>query len=134
MEGYTSGSTDAEFEVKPDFDDQKEEAVNPFADFGTEMEKIRQQQAPSIILEPTLEAVNNETEVSIKTEDGDSIDPNRIPNQQEDILARSWASEMQLITFRTSAAAVADEHLKKQDVKLFASGCGVRGPARRRLV
>jgi hypothetical protein len=111
MEGYNSDTTNSEFEAKPDFDEQEEDAVDPFADFTTEMQKIRQE-APYIKPEPTPEPLHSETEIPSNAEPGNDTD------QMNDIPAKTWASAMQLTTFRNSAATVADEHLKKQNVKL----------------
>lgn len=118
IEGDISDSTNSEFEAKPDFNEEEEDTVNPFADFTAELEKIRQQQTPCIKREPMPEPLGNMTGSSIRAEDGNHIDTEVYPDQEENFPAKMWASEMQLIKFRSSAKTIVDEYIKDQNIKL----------------
>jgi hypothetical protein len=105
IEGDHSETENSEFEVEPDFKEEEEDAANPFADFNSELEKIRQQQVHSIKREPVPE---------IGAEGGNHVDN----LDQENFPESMWASATQLVKFRASANTIADEYVKDQNIKL----------------
>jgi len=111
--------SEAEDEALPNFDGGMEDTVDPFGNFESEIDKLRRRPVTGVKREPSVdETVHwSWTGEGRTNEGGDHVKVET--NQHHEVaLSNPWASQMQLLAFRASAEKIADDYLKKKDIKL----------------
>lgn len=105
-DGNVSGEDIREAELEPDFHADDGELLGPTADLEERIREIlRQTTALPVGRDPTQQVIDDENNTD--------QNPNSIP---------CWDSEMQLVRFRETAAQLADDFLKSNNIKISTSG------------
>jgi len=135
-EERTADDSETEDEVLPDFDEEMEDTVDPSGNFESEIDKLRKRlkEEPSADETPywswTREGRENEGGDHVKDEpvywswtgegnidEGDDHVEVEADQHHEVAVSSPWASQMQLMAFRESAQKIAEDYIKKKDLK-----------------